>query len=577
MTRLLLAYMLILLPAFALGEEELSLLNSARKLWAEKDLSKNPDAVKFLAVLPVRLEQKGWELGAYLFSELALKLDAKQHGARAKELFKLLAEKGAGAWQARGRLGLLKLAWSAAKDRDAILRELDALVASLTKEKSEAAVDAAYLLGLLCEEAGQIERSRASFEHAQQMLKHVGDYFGKDGYSGLVSNETLKAALERAQPKGSVPAEEEPLTTFNRARKEQRAKEYAKAIGLFESIVRDWGKHELLHAAAFRIEECRVSMGEIERAAQNLKSFVASNPKGPWRGHANLLLADIRLERHFDARGAEPYLKAVLDEAAQPPHESWWEILPDAHDRMGIILYYREQYDEASRLLRASAKLRPQLKREPDAPAGMIELAEQAEAKIYPVPEWLKKDGDDPARFILFLASAYMTGWKDEKAMALFQRVVDGEFKGASFEQKAYALSKVAEGYVHLNRIKDSDRVCLVFETPPWNKSTHFAGRALLTYATNASSRANRDEAKKYLEKVYTLYPNCADARWAFFGRCFYSYLDDQPEVSLGWYQEYLRRWPDSEDTERARRFVGYCKEMIAEGWTSSTSGPKDK
>jgi len=180
MTRLLLACIFILSPACALGEEELSLLSAARKLWTEKDLSRNQEVSKLLAALPTRPEQKGWELGAYLFSELALKLAAQSHEPRAKELLKLLAEKGAGAWQARGRLGLLKLAWKTTQDRDALIREVDALVASLSKEKSEAAVDAAYLLGLFCEEALQVERARTAYEHAQ----HIGDYFGKDAYSG---------------------------------------------------------------------------------------------------------------------------------------------------------------------------------------------------------------------------------------------------------------------------------------------------------------------------------------------------------------------------------------------------------
>jgi len=421
-------------------------------------------------------------------------------------------------------------------------------------------VDAAYLLGLFCEEALQVERARTAYEHAQHMLKHLGDYFGKDAYSGLLSAEFLKAALARMEPKAARPPEEEPLATFKRARGEQRAKEYPKAITAYEGIVRGWPNHELSHAAAFRSAECRYVSGEVERAFENLKGFLSVSPKGPWRGHANLLLADIRLERHFDPRGAESYLKAMLDEVAQPPHASWSEVLPDAHDRMGIIQYYREQYAEASKLLRASARLRPQLQREPEAPAGMIELAEQAEAKIYPVPEWLKQDGDDPARFVLFLASAYMTGWKDEKAMALFQRVVDGEFKGASFEQKAYALTKIAAGYVHLNKIKESDRICLLFEKPPWNKSTHFAGRALLTYANNASAHGDNATANKYLEAVYTRYPGGMDAEWAFFGRCFHSFHHDSPDVAIRWYEEFLRRYPNSERKESAQRFLNSCK-----------------
>jgi len=552
-----LAFIFSLSGACQLRGEDNPSLSAARKLWAEKDLSKNQEASKLLNALPTRPEQKGWEQGAYLFAELALKMDAQQHESKVKELFSLLVNKSAGAWQVRGRLGLLKLAWKKTKDRDVLVHEVDGLVASLTKEKSEASADAAFLLGLFCEEIGQAERARASYEHAQQMLKHVVDYFGKDTYSGLLTNEILKSVLDRLKPKE---AEEEPLATYRRTQKLQRSKEYAKAIGLYESIVRDWAKHELAQASSFRIQECRYASGEVERAFQNLKDFIASNPRGPWRGHAYLLLADIRLERHFDPRSAEPFLKAIMDEAAQPPHPSWSEVLPDVHDRMGIIHYYREQYEEASRLLRASAKLRPQLKREPDAPAGMIELAEQVEAKIYPVPEWLKKDGDDPARFILFLASAYMTGWKDEKAMALFQRVVDGEFKGASFEQKAYALTKIAEGYVHLNKIKESDRICLMFETPPWNKTTHFAGRALLTYANNASAHGDNTTANKYLEAVYTRYPDSMDAEWAFFGRCFHSFHHDSPDVAIRWYEEFLNRYPNSERKESAQRFLNSCK-----------------
>jgi tetratricopeptide (TPR) repeat protein len=299
----------------------------------------------------------------FLYAELALKADGGRYATQARQAFQLLADSGSAPWKTRGRLGLLRLNATDLAGRQAAARELDSLVASLGKDQDEAAIDAAFLLGRLCEELGQTARAAAAYEYALKMRAHLKDYLGKDCYSGLLSVALLQEALARVGPKKQTAQEEEPLASFKKARKEQGAGRLAKAMELYETVRKGWPEHELAHAAAFRIEECRYGQGEVAPAQENLKKFVAAAPQGPWRGHANLLLGDIRLERFFDPPGAEPFFRAILEEAPRNPHASWKEILPDAHDRLGILAYFRERYEDAVRHLSDSARPAPATER----------------------------------------------------------------------------------------------------------------------------------------------------------------------------------------------------------------------
>ena len=564
----------IILPLICCAVQAAEPVAEARKLLASgsPDLARSEKVLGELAVNP---NQPGWEERAFLFAELALKTNRQAFEKQAKQSFSLLSDKASSPWNHRGAIGLIRLGVKDEGSRTAAINKLDELASRLSKDDDQAAVDAAYALGLLLKESGSPQRMAIAFEHARKMLAHIKSYYGKNAYTGLVTEGHLKIKSTVKKPKvvrKRPPARkrkppEEPMATFKRARSEQGARRYEKAIGLFERVKEGWPEHELAQASDYYEEECRIGLDQVTLAEANLGIFIKADTDGPWRGHANLLLGNLALDRRFDPGEATPYFKAIVDGAAKS-HKTWQAVLADAHERYGLLAYFREQYDMADRHLAAYVRLQPLWPKQPNAPVGMAELREAVQAKTYPLPDDLRKNGHEQTRFVLFLATAYMNGWKDAKGYALFRRVADGGFKGANFEQRAYALCMSARCQMRMDNKDKASEICDLFLKPPWNQSRTYASRALAMRGNIASARADNKTAVKYLKMVYTAYPNTESARWSFLGTIFHLSFEERPEKTLERLKEYKRRWPKSVDDDRVDKAIDRCQKAIAQGVT---------
>ncbi len=121
---------------------------AARKLLDAKGESITPNQlIGVLNALPVQPGQPDWAEGTFLAAELILKMAPQRSAQKADQLFALLEKQSSPPWQARGKIGRIRIRAGTGGDAEALAKELDVLVKSLTESNDESAVDAAYYLG----------------------------------------------------------------------------------------------------------------------------------------------------------------------------------------------------------------------------------------------------------------------------------------------------------------------------------------------------------------------------------------------------------------------------------------------
>lgn len=555
--------------------------------------SERQDRLRALALLKA-LGQPGAVQGDEAlarYGELCLAFHAegeKNALSEAKRAFTDLKEKAHSRWGLKATVGLLRVAAAEGRRQEAI-RGLDRFL--LTQGKDDAFIEAAWHLGCLYAESqddlGQLQLARRALDYALRLLAAQKDY-----YAGDLTEKHLRDRLHQVNGRIRELQTGRLRLLFEKAEAQKNARKYDEAVKLYGEVRQEEPGHDLAELSGLRICECHFLKGDLRGSVEKARAFVAEDPLGPYRGHAHLLIGDICLEQYFDVAAAEPSFRCILepeksppgwvaedrrrwlaarkgDEKVQPAAEAagktWQEVLADAHDRVGIIEYIRRRFDAAAGHFDASAKLRPVKGLEKEEGIGMAEVAELCRKKQMPLEEALLAQGDDRTRLVLFLGAVYMKGWKDYRAIDLFERVRRNEFKGATLDQQAFARARQGAGYHHWGEYDKAMAVYADFDNPPLSKSI-YAADALLQKATATSKMGEPWQAMRLFEKCIAQYPGTFWGERAAYNRAFFAYCLEDPKVALRWCHFALRTYPNAEKTKRCKQWVDILEKKVAEG-----------
>jgi tetratricopeptide (TPR) repeat protein len=521
------------------------------------------------------LKKPGTALGdeyTYRYAELCLAFHAAGEPRmldEARRAFGDLETGGGSRWALRGKVGQFRVA-AAEGRRDEAIRGLDRFLAQQTK--CERAVEAAYYLGCLRagrpDDAAELRQARIALEYALQLHEAVSRY-----NAPLVSAAEIRAQLDGVCRKLKELTDGRLKTLFGKAEQLRAGRKYDEAIAAYGAIRTEFPGERLAELSGLRVAECLRDQGRLKEAIARAQAFAGEDPLGAYRGQAHLLVGDICLERFFDVAGAEPEFRCLLEpgkaqpvwvaaerarflaaqaaagarppEAAAVADETWKETLPHAHERVGIFEYLRRNRDKAIEHFEISQKLQPNKSYGDEPGQGMADLADKIRRQVEIVPEFLLAERAERPKLVLVLASLYLGGWRDEKALDLFRRVAGGEFKEASLNQKAYAQVKIAEGLFYLRKDDEAIKVLEQFEKDPWRK-TAFVGRALLQLAVTINRKGDVERAMTYLDKCHAAEPNSEFGESAFYQKAFGFYALNRNEEARRLFREYAARYPNS-------------------------------
>ncbi|MHC4916359.1 MAG: tetratricopeptide repeat protein [Planctomycetota bacterium] len=590
--------LVLLLPLPSPASETPSPLERAKALAVSDNRRARAAALQVLGSLAKPGTARGDE-ALFRYAELCLRFHAEgERGAltRAKENFARLHEKAGSRWGMRGRVGLLRVAALEGRREEA----LRGLARVLALNRCERACEAAWYLGCLYAEARddvkQLRLARQALADALKLHAANARY-----NPPLVTAAEIRRKLAEVRRRIRE-IEAGPLKTlFERAERLRRAKKYDEAIAVYAEVLREFPGRDLAALSDLRICECLLGKKNLRAALRRARSFIAEDPLGAYRGHAHQFIGGLLLERLFDVASAESEFRRVLSPDGGPrpywlkcahaavlarrrrekdppplsaePHPSWKEVAHAAHESAGIIEYVRRRFDAAAAHFAESQRL------EPvggcwagDETAGMAEVAELCRRRKMPLDEALLGQGDERTRLVLFLGSVYMRGWKDRRAMDLFQRVWRNEFGKATLDQRAYARARLGAGHHHFFEYERAMEVYREFESPPLSRSI-YAADALLQRAVAVSKTGRPWEAMPLFERCMARYPGTFWGMRAAYNRAFFAYCLENPPVALNWCRLALRSYPRSPWARRCRQWEERLEEKVRKGETKKRWG----
>ena len=574
-------------------------LAKARRLASSKSKQDRILALRQLKVLGKPGTTSGDE-ALYRYGELALRFHRegnRQGLAEAKRAFEEL-QKGAGSrFGLRGKIALWRVLAIEGKRKEAI-KEMDRFLSMQTK--CERAVECAYYLGCVYAEKkddlAELAKALRALSYASQLHKAVSKYTPP-----LVRAKTIQAKLAWVKRRIWEIQAGKLKVMFEKAEKLRKAKKFDAAVGVYRRIRKEFPGHDLTELSGLRVAQCVFGKKQLKKAVTEAREFIALDPLGAYRGHAHLLIGDIHLEHFFDVAACEPEFRCVLDPKKRPKwvdplrqnlvtylkldpkktppakeaHKTWKRVLYAAHERVGILEYIRREFEVAAKHFDASAKLKPVKGLEHEAGIGMAEVAELCRKKKMPLDEALLSQGDDRSRLVLFLASVYIKGWKDDRAYGLFNRVYLNEFERATLDQRAYARARM--GARHLYEGETKKAVAIYSEIEIKFAKSKYAADALLQHASALSREGKLREAVPYMEACYQKYPNTRWADWAMYQRAFVAMDHQEAPIALAMFQKALATYPKSAYAKHGQTFIKELKLKIQKGTTAPEGFPLEE
>ena len=589
-------------------------LETAKRLAASKELKDRAQALQWLKALAKPGITHGDE-ALTRYGDLCLRFHAegdKTTLSEAKRAFTELKEKFSGWWAKKGEVGLLRVAAAEGK-REEAMKGLDWFLT--TQGKDDPFIEAAFYLGCLYADAKddlkQLELAKKPFNYALRLLADQKDYYQGDLTEEMI-REKMKWLNTRIRELKAGPIK----LAFEKAERLRQAGKFQEAIPVYEWIVKEDPEHILAECSGLRIGQCLFGLKKNPEAVKHLGEFVKAKPLGAYRGHAHLELGDYWLEQEFRAACAEVEYNAILHPEkyaapdpnktpdfwkgaidpkifqAQPDtsipnedplaaealqsvdparrkaliateipkdaHETWSEVIPDAHIRLGIVTYMRADFKTADRHFSTSYQMRPDERFGRGIPSGMLLLAEKCRQREMPLPWQLLAVGGDRPRVCLFLASAYLEGSKFDKAGALFDRVVRSDFKEAHAEQVAYALCQSGEVLWNFGDGKGAALVWRKFLDKPY-KGTLIAPRAILKLGCTTFTATQDSRDLDLITRVYREYPNSDAAPLALFQHASVIW-DDEPEKALALLSALQRNYPQNPHSQQIFSLMDDCR-----------------
>jgi outer membrane protein assembly factor BamD (BamD/ComL family) len=568
-------------------------LQRAKKLSASKSKTERIKALRWLKLLAVPGTSSGDE-ATYRYAELCLRFHAQGERAalgEAKQAFANLGSKAGSRWGLRGKIGLWRVLALEGKRAEAV-KNLDRFLGRQTK--CERAVEAGYFLGCIYarkrDDRAELRNAQRAFSYALALYKSVGKY-----RPPVISAKEIAARLAGVKRRLWELAAGKLKVLFEKAEKLRKGKKYDAAIKTYRQIRREFPGHDLTELSGLRISQCYFSKKQLKRAVIEAREFVARDPLGAYRGHAHLLIGDIHLEHFFDVAGCESEFRRILDPTksksqphwinperrkliayrkldpkktppAKTPHKTWKGVLHSAHERVGILEYLRRDYKKAAAHFTTSAKLKPDHSYGKHQGQGMADLVDRMRLKREIIPANMLAQRAERPKLVLLLASLYMCGWRDDRALGLLRRVAGGEFKEASLNQKAYAHVKIAEGLFYKRKDKEAIKVLKLFLKKPYNR-TLFTARALLQLSVVTNRHGDWKESLTYLVQCHARFPNTRWGKDSLYQHAFALYVKDHLHEALRLFKDYVAKYPNSFPVKQghAAEFIRRINKDLAE------------
>ncbi len=591
-------------------------LQAAKRLAASKEKKDRTQALQALKVLAQPGTAPGDEALAR-YGELCLRFYAEGEKAgldEARRAFTELKEKSHSRWGLKARVGLARVDAADGKREEAI-KALDWFLAN--QGRDDAFIEGAYHLGGILAGAkdnlADLLSARRALEYCLKLWKEHKSY-----YAGDLTEEEIKGRLAWVNGRiGDIKAGPLKLA-FEKAEKLRQAGKFKEAIPAYEAVLKEDPEHILSECSRLRIGQCLFGLGMNPEALKHLAEFIKTKPLGAYRGHAHLELGDYWLEQEFRAACAEVEYAAILHpekyaapdpartpdfwkgaiaprifqvrpettvaardplaaEAAQAAdpvrrkaliceelpreaHDSWAEVIPDAHIRLGIVTYMRADFKAADGHFSTSFQMRPDERFGRGVPAGTLLLAEKCRRRELPVPAYILCSGGDRVRVCAFLAGAYLEAWGADRALRLFERIATGDLqKEAHPEQRAYAVCQLGECSWTKGDGDKAREMWRKFQEKPLDQ-TMAAPRALLKLGCTSFTKTQDPKDLKVLETVYAKYPNSPEAPLALFQ--YASALgESQPQQAAALLELLRSRYPNSVHKDQIAGVIASCRE----------------
>jgi tetratricopeptide (TPR) repeat protein len=578
--------------------EKLSAIDSILKLAASE---RRADLLVSLKRMQVLAEGRNWMAREAMFryGDLCLRLHEHRQKNALKEASKAfgLLEKKTGIWSRRGSIGLLRILAAEGKQRKAIAK-LELHLACWRPD--EGSVEAARFLGCMLARKKaslpELKRSVKAYQHALKVFASLGSC-----QQPLVSREVLRQELAGVRRRIKELIDGRLKLAFEKAEFLRKRGKLSAAIAAYSAIQKDFPGERLASLSGLRKCQCLKSSGKIDQAVRVARLFVISDPLGPYRGGAHLLIGDVMLEEHFNVSNSQPEFSCILDplknspswvaqgrrglkssadarKLTSVPDKSRLEFHKEAHERLGIIQYVRGDLAGAGRHFLKSSQIDPELRYGREVLTGMALVSERCRLGLEIVPRRLLGGRNKRAVLALVIASIYYEGWKYVKARTLYQRISTGDLsKRISNDQKAFALLRVGACFsLESNDVKKAGKIYAGFRKTPLNKSC-FAPQALNQWACLLMRTGSTKEAAKLFEDVYTRHAGSLEACDALFYRAFVAYATESKQQALAYYQFFLRRYPKAPGAPKARDMIGHLKWALEKERKSKFSMEKKK
>ncbi len=530
----------------------------------------------------------------------------------ARRAFAELKDKSHSRWGLKSKVGLARVA-AAEGRRDEAVKTLNWFLSN--QGRDDAFIEAAYYLGCIyAQEKDDLQQLQLALRPLDYALKLFAQH--KSYYAGDLSEEAIRGRMawvnERIREIKTGPLK----LAFEKAERLRQEGRFKDAIPVYEWVRKEAPGHILAECSELRVGQCLFGLKRNAEAVKRLADFIKAEPLGAYRGHAHLELGDYWLEQEFRAacagveygailhpekyavpepgrlpdswRGAidpgifqarpdgsvpaEDPLAAeaamavdpvrckalILEEVPKGAHETWGQVVPDAHVRLGIVSYMRADFKAADAHFSNSFQMRPDQSRGRGVPSGTLLLAEKCRRREMPLPWQLLAIGGDRPRVCLFMASVYLEGSKLDKAGALFDRVVRGELKEAHAEQVAFALCQSGEVLWNSGDGKGAAQVWRRFLDKPY-KGALIAPRAILKLGCTTFTATQDAKDLELIARVYRDYPNSDAAPLALFQHASVIW-DDEPEKAMVLLSALQRNYPQNPHSQQVSGLMDDCR-----------------
>lgn len=300
------------------------------------------------------------------------------------------------------------------------------------------AVDAAYYLGWIEEKRGRLQSAGDLYRYALDMLMYLQQK-SPGLYCGLLGEDEIRERLARLNRDPA--AEGLAKALYERARQMEKGCDYPGARKTYGEISAKHAETKFGPASTVGIGRCYLLEWKPDEADKILSPFIVSDPRGPHRAEALILLGDVELLGRFRVSQAMKYYQQGADyETTLDP--SWREVRWQAEERVGTAHFVMGRQDEALKHYErsqtliegndASDRLRG---------LGIKVLVGFCRDRWFPTPKFLLNEGSERVRAALVIADAWYESLDFERARNTYAFVTDRKQLGAEAtpDQRVYA------------------------------------------------------------------------------------------------------------------------------------------